>query len=368
MTGNANCAKFERVRLGTVKEFDDGEMHEAQVHGGPCYSAIPTYKVEVDGDSLYAYLPPAPMSDEVEMPRKKISGKDNRVFVICGGGAAAHAAAETLRLEGFGGRILIFGDEVHLPYYRPHLTKRIETKSYDQVAAEQALRPPLWYRANQVEYYGGKKVTEVNHDVNTITLEDGSTVKYDKVLVATGSEAVKLPMGRGLGPLSNLFTLRTADDLGEVVKHIKPNTRVVLVGANFIGCEMASSLTNKKAKVTVVTDMEVPMNNIVGTRGGAALKSLLEKNGVTVITGSPVKSYNAKGGRVTQVVTAKGVVDADVVIEGVGARVTVNLLKCAQKNRDGTVTVDASMRCKGCPDNVFAAGDIVTYPYHLDGT
>lgn len=115
------------------------------------------------------------------MPRKISSDKDQRVFVICGGGAAAHAAAETLRLEGFNGRILIYGDEKHFPYYRPHFTKRLETTDYDMVAASQALRPVEWYRQNQVEFYGGRRVSQVNHASNTITLDDGSTVKYDKV-------------------------------------------------------------------------------------------------------------------------------------------------------------------------------------------
>ncbi|GFE52824.1 ferrodoxin reductase [Babesia ovis] len=418
-----NEPTLERVKIGTVCDFADGEMREVLVNeerdlllvtkikgkiyctgakcphhmaslidggcteeslvcprhnamfdiatgeckNGPCFSAIPSYKVEVEGDDVYAYLPPSPIDDVVELPPKESPAKDNRVFVICGGGAAAHAAAETLRMEGFGGRILIYGDEPHLPYYRPHLTKRIESKSYSEVAAEQALRPPLWYRANRVEYYGGKRVAAVNHELNNITLEDGTTVKYDKVLVATGSVAGTLPMGRNLGPLSNLFTLRTAEDAGRIVKQIKPNAKVVIVGANFIGCEMASSLKDKQVNLTLITDMPVPMSNIIGERGGSAIMKLLQSNGVKVLTGQMVQKYNVAGGRVTQVVTSSGPVDADVVIEGVGARVNMDLLKCAQKNRDGTINVDGGMRCTGCPDNVFAAGDIVTYPYHIDG-
>ncbi|CDR96399.1 pyridine nucleotide-disulphide oxidoreductase domain containing protein, putative [Babesia bigemina] len=335
---------------------------------GPCFDAIPSFKVEVDGDSLYAYLPPTPIADCVDKPHKCQDAKDKRVFVICGGGAAAHSAAETLRQEGFGGRILIYGDEKYLPYYRPHLTKRIESKSYDKVASEQALRPLAWYRANQVEYYGGKRVTSVNHEDNTITLDDGSTVKYDKVLVATGSVAAKLPMTRGMAPLSNHFTIRTVDDLRELVPQIKKDTKVVIVGANFIGCEMASSLKSTGANITVITDMAVPMSNIIGERGGSAIMKLMQNGGVNVLTSQQVKSYTIKGGRVTNVVTANATLDADVVIEGVGARVEMGLLKCAEVNRDGTINVDSSFRCKGCPDNVFAAGDIVTYPYHIDGS
>ncbi|EDO07735.1 Pyridine nucleotide-disulfide oxidoreductase family protein [Babesia bovis T2Bo] len=414
---------LERVKIGNVSDFKDGEMREVLVNegcdlllvtkikgqiyctgakcphhmaslvdggcteeylicpkhnakfdissgecvNGPCFSSIPSYKVEVEGDEVYAYLPPSPIDDVVEPKCKVKPGKDERVFVICGGGAAAHAAAETLRLEGFGGRIIIYGDEPHLPYYRPHLTKRIESKGYAEVAEEQALRSPLWYRANQVEYHGGKRVTAVSHEDNTITLEDGTSVKYDKVLVATGSVAFVLPMSRDLGPLKNHFTIRTVDDMERIVKYIKPNMKVVIVGANFVGCEMASSLKDKQVNVTLITDMAVPMSNIIGERGGSAIMKLLQKNGVKVLTSEMVKNYNVKDGRITHVVTAKASVDADLVIEGVGARVNMDLLKCAQKNRDGTVNVDGGMRCVGCPDNVFAAGDIVTYPYHMDG-
>ncbi|GIX62139.1 ferrodoxin reductase-like protein [Babesia caballi] len=422
--GRSSCSQLERVRLGSVSDFKDGEMREVHIHGGrdlvlvtkskgqfhctgakcphfaasladggctedtvicpwhnakfdirtgecvngPCFDAIPSFKVEVEGDSVYAYVPPTPIADSVPMQRKGSGAKDDRVFVICGGGAAAHAAAETLRLEGFTGRIVIYGDETFLPYYRPHLTKRIENKRYDQVAEEQALRPLAWYRVNQVEYHGGRRVTEVNHQDNSIKLEDGTTVKYDKVLVATGSVAGKLPMTRDKGPLANHFTLRTVEDFKKLVPLIKPNSRVVLVGANFIGCEMASSLQQTGAHITVVTDMATPMCNIIGERGGAAILKLLQGSGVKVMTSERVQSYTIKGDRVTQVVTASGPVDADIVIEGVGARVHVDTLKCAQVNRDGTVSVDAGMRCKGCPDNVFAAGDIVTYPYHVDGS
>ncbi|KAK1444385.1 apoptosis-inducing factor 1 [Babesia gibsoni] len=419
-----SCAQLERVCLGRISDFKDGEMHEVKVHGGrdvvlvtktkgnfyctgskcphfaasfidggctsqyvicpwhnakfdiktgellngPCNEAIPSFKVEVDRDSLYAYLPPTPIPDAIEQPRKKCCGKDDRVFVICGGGAAAITAAETLRLEGFGGRILIYGDEKHLPYYRPHLTKRIENKNYDVVASEQALRPLSWYRNNQVEYYGGKKVVGVNHKENTITLDDNSTVKYNKLLVATGSVAAKLPLTKGMDHLVNHFTLRTSDDFKRLMVHIKPKAKVVLVGANFIGCEMASSLRDTGANITVLTDMDGPMTNIIGKRGATAVATLLKKGGVKLLTNETVKSYTIKGNRVTQVVTGSGTIDADVVIEGVGAKVNVDFLKCADFNKDGTVNVDETMRCKGCPDNVFAAGDIVTYPYHIDGS
>lgn len=148
----------------------------------------------------------------------------------------------------------MYGDEKHLPYYRPHLSKQIEADSYDNVALEQALRPPQFYKDNKIEFFGKTKVKSLNDKDKTITLEDGTTVKYDKVLVATGAEAIRLPFTRGMD-IQNLITIRVPEDITALRKHIKPNAKIVIVGANFIGCEIASAMRDSGANITMITDV-----------------------------------------------------------------------------------------------------------------
>ncbi|EKX73257.1 ferrodoxin reductase-like protein, putative [Theileria equi strain WA] len=416
------CDGFEKVELGKLVDFQDGESYEVKIRGGkdmvlvskvrgklyctgyacphsaaafinggltdeclvcpwhnakfsiedgtclngPCFTGLPTYKVLEEDGKLYAFLPPYPLPASVEMPKEKLSERDSRVFVICGGGAAAHSAAETLRSKGFTGRVLIYSDEVHLPYYRPHLTKSFH-ESYDKVPTDQALRPLSFYKDNKIEFYGGKAVKTIDTKNNLITLDDGTTVKYDKVLVATGSLSVKLPMTNGM-TLTNHFTVRTVDDMKHLAASVKPDQDVVIVGANFIGCELASALKPSGAKLTVLTNMETPMENIIGKRAGSVIGKLLTDNGVKFLPHAAVKEYKIKGSKITDVVLGDGtVLKADCVVEGVGAKVDASLLPTAQLAKNGTIRVDESFRCLGCPDNVFAAGDVVSYPYHLNG-
>ncbi|EAN30513.2 Pyridine nucleotide-disulfide oxidoreductase family protein [Theileria parva strain Muguga] len=341
------------------------KLSDGSCVNGPCMDGIATYEPVVQGDKLYALLPPTPLPLEVEMLRDKTNGRDNRVFVICGGGASAHAAAETLRLKGFTGRILMYADEKYLPYYRPYLSKAF-SKEYDKVPDQQALRSKEFYKNNQIEFYSGKSVRLVNDKDHTVTLSDGTTVKYDKVLVATGNFSARLPVSQNKD-YDNLFTVRTIDDLKSLSKFVKPNANIVIVGANFIGCELSSVLKSTGANVTVLTNTETPLETIVGKRVGGVVAKLMEKNGVKFLPKCTVKKYNLNGNKINEVVLDNNTtLKADAVIEGVGTRVDTSLLPCAQLAKNGTVLVDEAFRCKGCKD-VFASGDLVSYPYHRTG-
>ncbi|UKK01083.2 ferrodoxin reductase-like protein [Theileria orientalis] len=341
------------------------QLKDGSCVNGPCFDGIATYEPVVENGKLYAMLPPTPLPLEVPMKKEKTKGRDSRVFVICGAGASAHAAAETLRLKGFTGRILMYGDENYLPYYRPYLSKAF-SKDYERVPEEQALRSKEFYKNNQIELYSGKTVTLVNDKDHTVTLSDGTVVKYDKVLVATGSQSYRLPVSQNKN-YENLFTIRKIDDLKGLSRYIKPNSNVVIVGANFIGCELSSALKPTGANLTVLTNTETPLESVVGKRIGGVVAKLMEKNGVTFLPNCTVKRYNTKGNKVNEVVLdTDETLKADVVIEGVGSKVDSSILPCAKLAPNGTVLVDESFRCDGCKD-VYGSGDFVSYPYHRTG-
>ncbi|GAB7354971.1 hypothetical protein MBLNU459_g5585t1 [Dothideomycetes sp. NU459] len=296
----------------------------------------------------------------------KCSAKGNDKLVIIGSGAGALGAIEGLRSGGFSGHITVVSREETEPIDRTKLSKALIT---DQ--SKILWRQPDFYKDGSVEFAWGN-VNRVDFGAKSVKTDDGKEFKYTKLIMASGGTPKWLPMDGLKGDLENVFVLRALPHTQAIMKAAgdKGGKKVVVIGSSFIGMEVANCLASQKHDVTVVGMEKQPMERVMGEKVGAIFKGLLEKNGVKFIMeasvekASPSKSDSSKVGAV-ELKGGKSL-EADLVIEGVGVRPSTDYLKDANEIKlldDGSVKVNESFEVEGLKD-VFAIGDIATYPYH----
>ena len=325
----------------------------------PALDAQPCYEVRVEGDDVIVRVP-----DEAENRRTPAMVRrdptDGRTFVILGAGAAGNAAAETLRQDGFGGRILMITREQHLPYDRPNLSKGYLSGE----AGPEALpwRTAEFYRDHDIEVLLGRAVARVEPRQKTITFEDGGTLIYDALLLATGGIPRKLDLPGAQWP--NVLTLRSVDDADAIIAAAGGASRVVVIGAGFIGMEAAAALTKRGLAVTVVGSRPIPLEKQLGPEIGGMLQEVHEEHGVVFRLGRTPVSLTGTG-RAEAVALDNGeVLPADLVVVGLGINPATHMLQGVELNADGSVTVDRQLRVA---EGLYAAGDVARFPDWRDG-
>ncbi|MFG3292165.1 NAD(P)/FAD-dependent oxidoreductase [Streptomyces sp. NPDC048179] len=277
-------------------------------------------------------------------------------IVVAGASMAGLRAAEQLRAAGWTGAITLVGDEPHMPYNRPPLSKEVLAGKapFDSLA----FRPRA--SVSDVEWRLGRKVVSADLDERTVRLDDGDALSYDGLVVSTGMRPRRLACP---GPSAGRHTVRTLDDaqgLREAL--IRPGARVVVVGAGFIGCEVAATaVALGVAEVTVVDPLPLPMGGPLGELLGRALLKRHEDRGVRFALGTGVAGF-AGADRVTGVVLGDGsVLPADVVVESVGSVANTEWLDGNGLDLTDGVLTDAYLRVGGRPD-VVAVGDVARFP------
>jgi len=282
-------------------------------------------------------------------------------FVIVGAGLAGAKAAETLRAEGFAGRIVLIGEEADRPYERPPLSKGQLLGTADRDAA--FVHDPDWYATNGVQLRLGSRVEAIDRTARTVSLAGGEVVGYDKLLLATGSTPRRLDLpGADLG---GVLYLRTLPDADRLVKCLVEGARVVVLGAGWIGLEVAAAARAKGATVTVVETMPLPLQRVLGDEVARVFLALHQAHGVTFHAGASVRELRGEGD-VSSVVLADGTeLPADVVVVGVGILPNVELAKASGLATANGISVDASMRTSD--PRVFAAGDVANAQHPLIG-
>ena len=281
-------------------------------------------------------------------------------IVVVGGGLAAAKTAEALRLEGHDGTITLVAAEDHLPYERPPLSK-------DYLAGKASLddalvHPADWYVKIDVTVRTGVSATAIDAAAHTVTLDDGTTLRYDALILATGSAPRRLPDVHA----ENVLYLRTVEDSDAIAASFGEGRRLVLVGGGWIGLEVAAAARTAGTEVTVLERADLPLMRILGEKVAGVFADLHRAHGVDLRTGAKVDEIVLSGGRATGVRLAGGeVVDADAVVVGIGAVPATSLAESAGLKVDDGILVDATLRTSD-PD-IYAVGDIANHDHPVLG-
>ena len=318
----------------------------------PAVDALPHYPVRIETGRIVVSLQAIPVPE----PN---TASDQRCFVILGAGAAGQSAAQTLREEGFSGRLVMVSQEAELPYDRTVLSKY---KLSGKPGAEKSpLQEAGFYTRHRIER-SRAEIAEVDAATATVRFADGSSLSYDAALLATGGspKRPKLP-GADLG---GVFVLRTAAEADAILAAAEKARRAVVVGAGFVGMEVAASLRERGLEVTVVMPEATPFEKPLGPMIGSVFARLHQKQGIVFRTGQEVAAFEGDDA-VTTVRLASGErLAADLVVIGGGISPATGMLRGVTLREDGGVPVDRHLRAA---DKLWAAGDVAAFPLYGDG-
>jgi 3-phenylpropionate/trans-cinnamate dioxygenase ferredoxin reductase subunit len=313
----------------------------------PALDRVSCFRVEESGETIFvreSIEPPSVFLRSLASPPTSI--------VIIGAGAAGVAAAEMLRRCGYTNPIKLFDQLNTPPVDRPNLSK-----DYLAGSAEEAwvnLRPDDFYTSNDIELIQGQRIARVDPKARTVTTEAGETTTFSTLLLATGSSPVHIPVPGA--DLPSVHYLRTLDDSRAIIAAAQSGKRAVVIGASFIGLEVAASLRARDVSVTVVAPESLPLERVLGSDLGHMIQAVHEEHGVTFRLGASVKSIAADS-----VLLADGTsLPADFVVVGVGVRPDVALATDAGIEVDNGVVVSATLETSA--PGIFAAGDIASWP------
>jgi 3-phenylpropionate/trans-cinnamate dioxygenase ferredoxin reductase component len=280
-------------------------------------------------------------------------------IIIVGGGQAAVQAIDTLRRKGFTGNIVLIGDEPWLPYQRPPLSKKYLAGALERERL--LLRPAHFYESHSIETRLGRRVEEVSRREQRLRLDDGSSVAYDALLLATGSRA--RPLAAPGTDLDGVYFLRTIADVARIRADWAPGRRLVIVGGGYIGLEVAATARELGLEVTVLEMADRVMNRVVCPQISAFYEAEHARHGVRILSNSRVRALAAASGskRVRAVVTEDGEEHAaDGVVLGCGALPADELAVAAGLACENGVVVDD--RCRTSDPAIYAAGDCTNHP------
>jgi NADPH-dependent 2,4-dienoyl-CoA reductase/sulfur reductase-like enzyme/nitrite reductase/ring-hydroxylating ferredoxin subunit len=296
-------------------------------------------------------------SKKAAQPPAKKAGSASERFVIVGGGAAGFAAAEMLRRRGFAGSIMMLSNDDAAPVDRPNLSKDYLAGSAPEDWVP--LRGEDWYAENKIDLKLKIEVSALDAKAKELTLGDGSKLKFDKLLLATGAEPVRLDIP-GIGQ-KHVHTLRSLADCRAIIAQAKDAKRAIVIGASFIGLETAAALRARDIEVHVVAPEKRPLERVFGPQLGDFIRALHEEHGVKFhledsVTAIEGKRATLKGGNT---------LDADLVVVGVGVRPRLALAEKAGLAIDKGVSVNTYLETSA--PAIYAAGDIARWPDPISG-
>jgi 3-phenylpropionate/trans-cinnamate dioxygenase ferredoxin reductase subunit len=281
----------------------------------------------------------------------------NQTFVIAGASLAGAKAAEALRAEGFDGRLVLIGAENERPYERPPLSK--DYLRGDVARETVYVHDEGFYAEHDIDLRLGRTAVDLNTSAGEVTLDDGAMLRYDRLLLATGAEPRTLAIPGS--ELDGVMYLRSIVDSDALRSRLDQGGAAVVIGAGWIGAEVAASARQRGLDVTVVEPASVPLERVLGTEIGAIYRDIHADHGVRMLLGTGVERFEG-GTAVERVRTSDGrTVDCDFVVVGVGVRPRTALAARAGIAIENGVLADARLQT-GAPD-VFVAGDVAN-AYH----
>ncbi len=331
-------------------------LRSGEALAAPAFNPVSCWRVEETGGRIFVRDKLAAAERRVPAKPRPAEGAPQSIVII-GGGGAGYSAAEMLRREGFAGAITMLSADDSPPCDRPNLSKDYlaGTAPEDWIP----LRPPEFYRENRIELVLKAEATEIDKGARRVTLADGRSHAFDKLLIATGAEPVRLDVPGA--ELPHVRTLRSLSDSRALVERAKASRRAVVIGASFIGLEVAAALRHRGLEVHVVAPEKRPMERVLGPQMGDHVRSLHEQHGVIFHLGRTAKAIDAR--RVT--LDDGTTLEADLVVVGIGVRPRIALAERAGLAVDRGVLVNEYLETS--VPGIFAAGDIASWPDRYSG-
>jgi 3-phenylpropionate/trans-cinnamate dioxygenase ferredoxin reductase component len=284
----------------------------------------------------------------------------DHTFVIVGASLAGAKAAETLRDEGFDGRLVLIGGEDERPYERPPLSKDYLRGEVDREAVY--VHPEGFYVDHDIELRLGRTAVSLNATGSELALDDGERLRYDRLLITVGAEPRRLSIPGG--ELDGVLYLRSVEDCDALRGRLDRGGAVVVIGAGWIGAEVAASARQRGLEVTVIEPASVPLERVLGAEAGAIYRDIHVDHGVEMLLGTGVEAF-AGDQAVERVRTSDGrELECDFVVVGVGVQPRTALAAQAGLAVDNGVLVDEHLQTSA--PGVFAAGDVANahHPFY----
>jgi NADPH-dependent 2,4-dienoyl-CoA reductase/sulfur reductase-like enzyme/nitrite reductase/ring-hydroxylating ferredoxin subunit len=328
------------------------DLRTGEATRAPALTPLAVWQVEHEGDRIFVR-----QKREQPKPRGRGSVEAPGQIVIVGGGAAGFAAAEMLNRQGFRGKIVMLSDDAAPPVDRPNLSKDYLAGSAPEDWLP--LRPDSFYAEAGIDLRLNAEVTSVDAKARNVIVAGGGTISYDRLLLATGAEPVRLPIPGA--NQSHVHTLRTLADCRAIIDAVSGVRCAIVIGASFIGLEAAAALRARNIEVHVVAPEQRPMERVLGPDMGDFVRALHEEHGVIFHLGDTVAAIDGK--RAT--LKSGGVLEADLVVVGVGVRPRLALAEQAGLALDRGVVVSAFLETSVA--GIYAAGDIARWPDPYSG-
>jgi NADPH-dependent 2,4-dienoyl-CoA reductase/sulfur reductase-like enzyme/nitrite reductase/ring-hydroxylating ferredoxin subunit len=328
------------------------DLRTGEAIRAPALNTLAVWKVEQEGGLIF-------VREKLEQPRPRLkaAGAAPARIVIVGGGAAGFAAAEMLRRHDYRGSIVMLSNDDTPPVDRPNLSKDYLAGSAPEDWLP--LRPDEFYTEAAIDLRLKTEVASIDVGARNVVLADGKSVAYDRLLLATGAEPVRLPIPGADQP--HVHTLRTLRDCRAIISSADGARRALVIGASFIGLEVAASLRARNIEVHVVGLEQRPMEHVLGPEMGDFVRALHEERGVVFHLGDTVTSIEGR----RAMLKSGGVIEADLVVVGVGVRPRLALAENAGLAIDRGVAVNAYLETSA--PGIYAAGDIARWPDRHSG-
>jgi NADPH-dependent 2,4-dienoyl-CoA reductase/sulfur reductase-like enzyme/nitrite reductase/ring-hydroxylating ferredoxin subunit len=328
------------------------DLRTGEATHAPAFNSLSVWKVEREDERIF-------VKQKREQAKPRIRGVVDAPsgIVIVGGGAAGFAAAEMLRRQDYRGGIVMLSQEAASPLDRPNLSKDYLAGSAPEDWLP--LRPDDFYREADIDLRLGVEVASIDTKAKNVLLAGGEAIPYGRLLLATGAEPVRLPIPGS--DQSHVHLLRSLNDCRAIIASAKDARRAVVLGASFIGLEVAAALRARDIEVHVVGLEQRPMERVLGAEMGDFVRALHEEHGVIFHLGDTVNSIDGK--RAT--LKSGSVIEADVVVIGVGVKPRLALAEKAGLAIDRGVTVNAYLETS--VPGIYAAGDIARWPDRHSG-
>ena len=323
------------------------DLRTGEATRAPALNALAVWEVEREGERIFVRR-----KREQPAARKKMTPNAPSRVVIVGGGAAGLAAADMLRRQEFGGSIVMLSNDAAAPVDRPNLSKDYLAGSAPEDWLP--LRPDSFYEEAGIDLRLNSNVSSIDTKARNVIMADGGAVPYDRLLLSTGAEPVRLPIPGADQP--HVHTLRSLADSRVIIGSLDGARRAIVIGASFIGLEVAAALRTREIEVHVVAPEQRPMERVLGPAMGDFVRALHEQHGVIFHLGDTVTAIDGK--RVT--LKSGAMLDGDVVIVGVGVRPRLGLAEQAGLKLDRGVAVNAFLETS--IPGIYAAGDIARWP------